>query len=410
MCTWAGPLARWDQANFGKEVGYWYSRPLYGDTTFSVPLTPQNVVNGLFAVVLNTDGATAFLGYEVTFAARNGGIDLALLRQGITVARAHVKAPPASEDIPPQLVVHRQGCFLYAGIDDVVSLSYRDPEPLDGCAAGQALDDAPAKGGHVRLGLVIRGLTALDIANVEVDNRRVYDDTFHLAPSNWRPQSGNWEMTDRWTCQPSWTWYGGADPAYAVAWSKSSLWGDQQIDFHTGVKMGATPTSGTEAMRDLNCSWCADGTDLFSGYTLILGGVDGTKARLYRKGKLVAEVTMLGSLQAIALSCDGGGSMRGVHGSMRGVHVWFEVRVTRTGGRIQAILNCMGTAHRRTYPLFDWTDPDPLPGGYFSFWTYNNGIVVARATLSAQRWGASPVYSAQPEWLSHQPAGAPYPG
>jgi hypothetical protein len=57
----------------------------------------------------------------------------------------------------------------------------------------------------------------------------------------------------------------------------------------------------------------------------------------------------------------------------------------------------------------DWTDPQPLSGGFVGFWTYDNGMLIARTVLSYQDRGTTPTYWAQPAWLAREPADAPYP-
>jgi hypothetical protein len=232
------------------------------------------------------------------------------------------------------------------------------------------------------------------MANVVVNNRHVYAETFHLAPVNWRPQSGTWEVTSRWACTPGWTWYGGKNDGYAVNWYKSPLWGDQCIDAYGGIMMSPLPGKPGESWRDLNCMFCGDGVNLFSGYTFVVDGWNGAHSRLLRKGKLVAESDDFQfPPHAIA------------H------RLWFNTRIRLHGGNIQIVLSYYDAkAELHTYPLIDWVDPNPLPGGFAGFWTYNNGIMLARAVLAAQSEGQRPIYTVNKAWTTRLSEDAPYPG
>ena len=393
MQGWAGPLHAWEAASFGSDSGYWHKGNLYGNTTVRVPLIPQDLQNGQFAVVMNSDGKGADTGYELDFSSSSGaGVSLTLLREGQKVATGHLPIPP--QDPTPMLEIRRQGRFLYAGIDKNMCLRYTDAKPLDGYALNTSLDYAPNAAGHSRLGIIPRGSTPLDMPNIEVNNRHVYTETFHLAPVNWRPQSGVWEVTSRWSCQPGWTWYGGHDPGYATNWYKASIWGDQSIDYYAGSKMNAEQNAGTEAWRDLNCALCSDGVNLFSGYTVIIGGWQGKTSRLFRRGKMVAESDSF-------------------HFPPQGVahRLWFDIHIQKQGPRVQVIVSYVdGQGNPQLYPLIDWTDPDPLPGGFVGFWTWDNGIMLARAELMYQQKGPVPLLTADPVWLAREPEDAPYPG
>ena len=400
MGDWSGPLHAWEPVSFGSESGYWHKGELFGNSTISIPLIPRNLVDSQFAVLLNASSMGPSSGYALDYSmSKAAGINLVLYRQGVKVASAHVKDVPQAHEGPegtttPTLDIRRQGRFVYAGINSGIALVYGDPNPVDGYTLQQSLDYAADQGGHSRLGLIIRGSTPMDIPDIVVNNRHTYAETFHLAPVNWRPQSGTWEVTSRWSCQPGWTWYGGHDTGYATNWFKTPIEGDLSVDYYAGIMMSAESSSGYEAWRDLNCSFCADGVNLFSGYTLMIGGWNGSVSRLYRKGKVVAESDSF-------------------HFPPQGVahRLWFDVHVTRQGGLVRVVVSYLDNAGLpQLYPLFDWTDPDPLPGGQVGFWTWNNGIMLARAVLCYQQKDESPVYDARPMWTAQLPADAPYPG
>src|SRR5688572_24801985 len=71
-----------------------------------------------------------------------------------------------------------------------------------------------------------------DFSAVEIDNGHVYDYTFTSAPVDWRVQSGVWEMTNRWSCSPGWSWFGGRSEEIASIWNKRKFSGDFSIQFY----------------------------------------------------------------------------------------------------------------------------------------------------------------------------------
>src|SRR5687767_15115984 len=73
---------------------------------------------------------------------------------------------------------------------------------------------------------------SLPLREVEVNNGHVYDYTFASAPSDWRVQSGVWEMTNRWDCSPGWSWFGGRSEEIAAVWHKRKFSGDFSIQFY----------------------------------------------------------------------------------------------------------------------------------------------------------------------------------
>ena len=391
MRGWAGPLNAWAPAGPANDSGYWHKGSLYGDTTLRIPLDESALRSGKFTVVLNGDGKDPASGYSLDYSAASTGIVLSLLRKGQQVATSQAVTLPGPTST---LEIHRAGSFIFARLGGEVVIRYADPHPVDGYSPGQPLDLAADDGGHSKMGFIPHSETAADMSRIQVSNDHVYAETYHLAPINWRPQSGDWSITRRWACQPGWTWYGGKDTGYAVNWYKTSLWGDQSIDVYTGAMMAAEANAGNEAWRDLNCSFCSDGVNLFSGYTLIVQGWNGTVTRLFRKGRAVAESTQFQfPPQNVA------------H------RLWFDVHVEKTGGNLKVVVSYFDEGgENHIFPLIEWTDPDPLPGGFLGYWTYDNGMMLARTVICSQQAGSQPLYASDPIWLAQASGNTPYPG
>ena len=77
-----------------------------------------------------------------------------------------------------------------------------------------------------------------NFAKVQITSPHVYDYTFSSAPTDWRVQSGTWEMTNRWDCSPGWSWFGGSSNEIAAIWNKRKFSGDVSVQFYFGFKMG----------------------------------------------------------------------------------------------------------------------------------------------------------------------------
>jgi len=380
MQDWAGPLHDWNPGQIDGQRGFWHRGRLFGDTIVQVPLANSILKSAHFELLLNVESQTPSTGYTLEYVGGNSGADLTLRREGQTIASGRLKFAAGMD--APALEVAREGAFVYARMGSQIPIRYRDPHPLDGYhLASNLTGDA---GGHSQLGIALfAGGAGIDVPAIRVINPNTYAETFHLAPINWRPQSGSWQVSSRWSCQPGWTWYGGRNRGYAVNWYKRKMMGDQAIDYYTAAVMADSP-AGSETWRDLNCAFCSDGSHLFSGYTVIIGGWNDTVNRLYRKGKMVAESRTFQFPPAGA-----------AHRS------WFGVHIVKQGGQISV------EVEGRT--ILSWTDPDPLTGGYTCFWTYDNGMMLARAVLSSEEQEPAPLYTAQPLWLAREPANARYP-
>lgn len=63
-------------------------------------------------------------------------------------------------------------------------------------------------------------------------------------------------------------------------------------------------------------------------------------------------------------------------------YTWWQFRIRKIGPRIQVYLDDSS--------LFDYTDPDPIPGGHIGFWSIRNAFVVSRVASVAEQLGRSP--------------------
>jgi len=196
----------------------------------------------------------------------------------------------------------------------------------------------------------------LEVAELSVQSPHFRDWTFASAPVDWRAGEGVWQVTQRWTCSPQWTFFGGKEAARPTLWSKAAYFGDLALECFLAKPMH--PETGQDAPVELNLTLCGDGQSVDSGYSFILAGEGGRVNRIVRRGRTVAQ-----------------GRYQPTNANPH--RAWYAVRVEKIGGRLNfAVDGC---------DLLSYTDPDPLPGGHIAFWSDAQGLLIARVRLSFQR-------------------------
>jgi hypothetical protein len=245
------------------------------------------------------------------------------------------------------LRVDKVGTTLRAWLDDAPVLAVNDATWLDNSGLDLASDGA-----------------YLDLNRVETYSTHLREYTFAGAPTDWRPTLGVWQVTDRWSCFPGWAWFGGSKHKSPLVWSKRQFWGDQTFEFWAGLEMDTTPERGGYTHpSDINCTIAGDGQNLCSGYSFVFAGDNNTKTKILRGNAVVAETN------AVRLVNPNTGNFD-FH------RHWFHVRVVKLGPELFMAVDGQW--------VLRWQDPQPLAGGHVAIWSYNNGILVARARASAQ--------------------------
>jgi hypothetical protein len=229
--------------------------------------------------------------------------------------------------------------------------------------AGLTLSAASAFAAPETIGL---SGTLPDLKTVEIENSHVYDYTFVSAPTDWRVQSGVWEMTNRWSCSPGWSWFGGRSEEIASVWNKRKFSGDISVQFYFAFKMGL---SGTPSWHyhpsDVAITINGDGQNLGSGYSFIVGADNNSRTVLMKGGKTVAESRVAAAL--LPTLTDGNPDMNELH------RRWWYVKINKIGPRIEGWLD--------NRLLFTYFDDKPLDAGQIALWTYNNGIMLSRVQV-----------------------------
>lgn len=208
--------------------------------------------------------------------------------------------------------------------------------------------------------------TLPDLKTVQVDSGHVYDYTFTTAPTDWWTQSGIWEMTNRWSCSPGWSWFGGRSDETAAVWNKRRFAGDVSVQFYFAFKMGLAGSSRwDESPSNTAVTICGDGRNVGSGYSFIVGADNNEHSILMRGAKVVAESHNAAS--RLSTPVDGRPDDSVLH------RRWWYMKVNKIGPRVECWLD--------NKLLFSYDDPQPLDMGQVALWTYDNGIMLSRVQI-----------------------------
>ena len=201
-----------------------------------------------------------------------------------------------------------------------------------------------------------------DAVSVGADGQRTY--AFKEAPSEWQSVSGSWAVTNRWQCDPRWSFFSGVNlVGPACLWNKAVHGGNFSMEFFIGPKMDrARGKKENDYVAEFNASICADGKDLNSGYSFLYGGFANTGSFLMRGDKELAK-----NLSAAAIIRRRGS----IHRS------WFHVKIRKDGATL--------TMWADGIQMFQVKDDQPLTGNRFAIWTWKNGVMVAQVRVSSDQ-------------------------
>ena len=219
--------------------------------------------------------------------------------------------------------------------------------------------------------IAFSGLTP-DFKSIDVGTRNVYDYTFSTAPVDWKIQAGVWEMTNRWSCSPGWSWFGGRSNEVAAIWNKRRLAGDVSAQMYFAFKMGMAGAQDSRWMEYPNnaaMTICGDGSSLGTGYTFIAGANENTRSILMRNGQIVAQSQQPEAI--LPRLTDGNPGTNDVH------RRWWYLKVEKIGAKVNCFLD--------DKLIVSYTDPKPIEGGQTAIWTVDNGIMLARVQLYFQK-------------------------
>jgi hypothetical protein len=220
----------------------------------------------------------------------------------------------------------------------------------------------------------LSGYAVEQLHQARVERERVLDCLFTESLYNWTINGGQWEVINRFQCDPTWSYMNGENgTSLAALWSAYEIGGDFCVDFYAGTRHGWYERPG-----DYNLTVLSRGGSTGDGYTITCTGWDPDASQLYtrllRNGRLLDVSTNYLAPRVRAHSRRLGyepliQSGRDVHGA------WYGMRLRRAGNRLQYSFD--------NQPVFDCADPDPLGSGRLGIWTYMNSMMVARVRVTA---------------------------
>lgn len=226
------------------------------------------------------------------------------------------------------------------------------------------------------------------LADHDLRSFRLWDEFFEQAPTQWRWWTGQLGMQYRWACQPYWNFMGGWSRGAALCFSRDIYTGSQTIEYYVSLKHLLAGHGGLKyILKDMNFSFCTDGRQPGSGYSLLIGGWNNAGVFLLKGDRVVASNNEVKIARTPRVS---------VH------HRWWHVRVEKRGGSIEVQID--------EKPVLKYVDKEPLSGGRLAFWTVANGFILARVRVAAEgrRTGSSDFWGAPSDtcdaWEPIEPA------
>ena len=201
-------------------------------------------------------------------------------------------------------------------------------------------------------------------AHHRLSSGNLVNEFFEEAPTDWAWIDGRFRMDIRWACQAQWNFMACNSHEMAYMTSKHRFEGDQVHECYLSLRPLIPREIGWYVRRDLTFSFCTDGRNPMSGYTVLLGADNNSESRLLRQGQVVA---------TSETKVPGGVAIENVH------WMWWNFEARKRGNRIVISLN--------DKTLFEYEDPEPLEGGHVGFWTVRNGFTVSRYTGMAETLG-----------------------
>ncbi|MCK5805757.1 MAG: protein kinase [Lentisphaeria bacterium] len=356
MQNWNSPVVEWVPLYTRRHPHglYLHRSDIWQDAEVSIDVT------ALDSEVGRTPWGVGFLGengkdgtpLEVLFSRSEDGKTLEL-----APSRGEKRTLPLVSEIRT-LMLARRGNRLLAWFNGTLAWQLELPDELLGLCR------------VVRVG---RGSTAAWAEAVRVCAAGVRTYSFKQAPSDWLPAAGEWRVTNRWQCDPRWSFFSGVRRhGTACLWNKRLHGDDVTIEFFAGPKMDQDRGRRYEYVANLNAVICADGKDISSGYSFLFGGWDDRGSQIVRGIRILAENRSVVIPRVSATH-----------------RRWFYVKLRKHGDQLSYWVDGV--------PVGSVRDPSPLTGRHFALWTQDNGMMIAQVRVSSVSDMPAPALATAPE-------------
>ncbi|MDH7571269.1 MAG: hypothetical protein QHJ73_16960, partial [Armatimonadota bacterium] len=343
MRHWASALGQWFPVKEPPNA-YWNKGDFFDAFTITFPLTAG------VSLTFGADAEDFSRGYRLSIENPPAPADafrVALYRLGEAVKSASVPKGAAASS----LTLHRAGDVVWVTRGDQQLFSLHDRQPLPGRHVGVVVPKE------------------FDLTTLDVRREGIADYPFEEANCDW-DQYGNWLVTNRFSCTPTWSHLTAMGERACVLWNKYAYEGDLTVEFYAGMRMQSDQPMYYPRPGDLNVTICGDGLDLISGYSYLVGAWDKgwtqKWTRLLRGDVTVAETdtytvprvrqTSGGREIEVPWVADG----RPIHGA------WYYIKIQRAGNRVRCFFD--------NKLVLSYDDPNPLPGRRVAIWTQQNQV------------------------------------
>ena len=200
--------------------------------------------------------------------------------------------------------------------------------------------------------------SGLDWAACRATTPNQLDYAFTSAPVDWQPARGQWEVAERWTCSPQWSFFAGGDDEFPLLWSRFALKGDWTLEAYMATPMDLT--RGERSPTDLNIS-VGDGRTVSSGYSFAFGARNRSNNLIWRGNSVV-------QTKPFEMPPSAGETHQD----------WFYIRLERrhTAHGVRFRWSANGQ------PLGEYEDTNPInAANRLAFWTKNGALSLARVRL-----------------------------
>lgn len=342
MSNWGSPASEWTsgKAPFG-EV-FWHRSDFWAEASVTLDTQPLDVDGKVpFGLVFGGDAGrdkpVARLDIGV---AEAGGEQLAAR----LLVNEEVEKNIPLEDVPTSLTLERFGGRLQAHLDGRLQCSI--PLPDDMRSLGRVGRYGPGNNKSWADALTVR-------------SRQVMTYPFKKAPADWTPATGAWKITNRWECDPRWSFFSGHRlDGVASLWHKHRFPDNVTLEFFAGPKMDRSRGGHYQYAADFNAVLAADGHDVNSGYSFMFGGWDDKGSFIVRKNEVVVENN------DILIPRKSSTHRR-----------WFYIKIRKQNDQLTYWVD--------NKKVGAFQDEDLLTGERLGLWTYKNGMMIAYVRISA---------------------------